>query len=256
MKNRGFTLAEVLITLGIIGIVAALTIPSLINKCQKIVWAKQAQETYAILTQAFKRVLADNDVELLSETPMWTKLYGHDTFSGWSCDTSLEFYSELGKYIKLSVGNSQKNPTVYENDAKTLELSNHPSCRVYLPNGAYLLNWLVWREPCVQTTEECAKIQSYGGNMCSRALRIYLDVNGDNLPNVVGRDIFEFEFSNEGVLYPIGGKDYAQSFGGRDLSTNARYWRRIYDGDSKYNASLEGYERTGQLMEEGWEMNY
>lgn len=37
MKNFGFTLAEVLITLGIIGIVAAMTIPTLISNtnCQK-----------------------------------------------------------------------------------------------------------------------------------------------------------------------------------------------------------------------------
>ena len=31
MKNYGFTLAEVLITLGIIGVVAALTVPALVQ---------------------------------------------------------------------------------------------------------------------------------------------------------------------------------------------------------------------------------
>ncbi len=35
MRRFGFTLAEVLTTLGIIGIVAAMTIPNLINKNQK-----------------------------------------------------------------------------------------------------------------------------------------------------------------------------------------------------------------------------
>ena len=35
MKKRAFTLAEVLITLGIIGIVAALTMPTLIGNYQK-----------------------------------------------------------------------------------------------------------------------------------------------------------------------------------------------------------------------------
>ena len=35
MNNKGFTLAEVLITLGIIGVVAALTLPSLITNYQK-----------------------------------------------------------------------------------------------------------------------------------------------------------------------------------------------------------------------------
>lgn len=31
MNNKGFTLAEVLITLGIIGVVAAMTLPTLVN---------------------------------------------------------------------------------------------------------------------------------------------------------------------------------------------------------------------------------
>lgn len=35
MIKKGFTLAEVLVTLGIIGIVAAMTIPMLISKYQK-----------------------------------------------------------------------------------------------------------------------------------------------------------------------------------------------------------------------------
>ncbi len=34
-KNLGFTLAEVLLTLGIIGVVAAMTIPMLITNYQK-----------------------------------------------------------------------------------------------------------------------------------------------------------------------------------------------------------------------------
>ncbi len=42
--KAGFTLAEVLITLGIIGIVAAMTIPGLIAKHQKIVTATQLKK--------------------------------------------------------------------------------------------------------------------------------------------------------------------------------------------------------------------
>lgn len=36
MKIEGFTLAEVLITLGIIGVVAAMTIPAVINKYKSV----------------------------------------------------------------------------------------------------------------------------------------------------------------------------------------------------------------------------
>ena len=51
-KKVAFTLAEILITLGIIGIVAALTIPTLISKYQEKVLENQFKKSYAILNQA------------------------------------------------------------------------------------------------------------------------------------------------------------------------------------------------------------
>ena len=51
---KGFTLAEVLITLGIIGIVAALTIPTLISKYQERVTITRLKESYSMLAQAYQ----------------------------------------------------------------------------------------------------------------------------------------------------------------------------------------------------------
>ncbi len=49
-----FTLVEVLITLGIIGIVAAMTIPTLINKKQKAEMETLLKENYSIIQQSLK----------------------------------------------------------------------------------------------------------------------------------------------------------------------------------------------------------
>ena len=49
---NGFTLAEVLITLGIIGIVAAMTIPLIINSSDKQRIVSQVKEAYSIASQA------------------------------------------------------------------------------------------------------------------------------------------------------------------------------------------------------------
>lgn len=53
-KQAAFTLAEVLITLAIIGVVAALTIPSLVNKYKERQRITQLKKTYAVLNQAFQ----------------------------------------------------------------------------------------------------------------------------------------------------------------------------------------------------------
>lgn len=58
--KKGFTLAEILITLGIIGVVAAMTIPTLMTK-----YAKQRTETqlvkfYSMMNQTLRMSVADN----------------------------------------------------------------------------------------------------------------------------------------------------------------------------------------------------
>ncbi|MDE6139089.1 MAG: type II secretion system GspH family protein, partial [Candidatus Gastranaerophilales bacterium] len=55
----GFTLAEVLITLGIIGIVAAMTIPTLMTKIQKQKLEAQLKETYSVIQQVMKSAEGD-----------------------------------------------------------------------------------------------------------------------------------------------------------------------------------------------------
>lgn len=60
-KFVGFTLAEVLITLGIIGVVAALTLPSVIQKYQKKVTAERLKKMYSTLSQAVQMSEKDND---------------------------------------------------------------------------------------------------------------------------------------------------------------------------------------------------
>ena len=58
-KLNSFTMAEVLITLGIIGIVAAMTLPSVINKSQKFILKQQFKKAYSILAQALLKSEAD-----------------------------------------------------------------------------------------------------------------------------------------------------------------------------------------------------
>lgn len=56
---RGFTLAEVLVTLGIIGVVAAMTMPVLIGKYQHFVLVNRAKKAYSVLYQAYYKTLTD-----------------------------------------------------------------------------------------------------------------------------------------------------------------------------------------------------
>ena len=73
-KRFGFTLAEVLITLGIVGIVAAMTVPTLINNYKEKVRVNKLKKSYAVLTSAFN--LAKNE---FGEVAQWGLPASSDT---------------------------------------------------------------------------------------------------------------------------------------------------------------------------------
>ena len=67
MKNYGFTLADVLVTLGIIGVVSAMTIPTLMQNHQKKTYVTQLHKVYNELQQAFLQYRNDKNAVSLSE---------------------------------------------------------------------------------------------------------------------------------------------------------------------------------------------
>ena len=67
-KRFGFTLAEVLITLGIIGVVAAMTIPTLISNTNSAKFKSQYKKTLSTLNQAGLMATAQNDLDWASAT--------------------------------------------------------------------------------------------------------------------------------------------------------------------------------------------
>lgn len=73
--KNAFTLAEVLITLGIIGVVAAMTIPTLMINYRKTAWATTLKKDYSTVVTACERMLAEENVNRLSETKFYRNSY-------------------------------------------------------------------------------------------------------------------------------------------------------------------------------------
>ena len=101
----GFTLAEVLITLGIIGIVAAMTMPSLIQNHQKRVTAERLKKMYTTLRTAIDLAELDN-----GERENWsfatddeaTNFYNNEILSRMKClkIKNSSCYLSDGSYIE------------------------------------------------------------------------------------------------------------------------------------------------------------
>lgn len=123
MKNKAFTLAEVLITLGIIGIVAAMTLPLLILKHQKNVVVTRMKKFYTNFNQSIK----------LSEVENGDLKYWDYPTEDNSVEATKKFYDKyLAKYLsttKISEDSSESvdndgNPTGHMNNFLTVYLAD------------------------------------------------------------------------------------------------------------------------------------
>ena len=180
-KKVAFTLAETLITLGIIGVVAAITIPGLINhyKAQRL--RTQFLESYSIVQQVFKQMETD-DVSLDPTT------YSFE-----------EYPKVFGKYLKgaMDCNISRKKPCFdfRKDHYKNLQGENMPAGfngllndgSFLLPNGSLLL------------------IENGGADWGSQIL-VTVDLNGfGNPPDKLGIDVFIFQLI-DGELKTVGDK--------------------------------------------------
>ena len=96
-----FTLAEVLITLGIIGVVAAMTIPSLIADHRRDVTETRLKKFYSIMNQAILQSINDN-----GEPTAWSYFvddaYDDDgNIINQSDNTDASFQKYLAPYLKI-----------------------------------------------------------------------------------------------------------------------------------------------------------
>ena len=264
-KKAAFTLAEVLITIGIIGVVAAMTLPTLIQKQQKMVWVNQLKKSVNVLEQGFQKMLADEGLENLTDTFVWVpniqKLnesgegcwYGSDYKNSGNCKL---FGENLGKYFK-NIGFESYGIIARRFDGTEARMFHEYNTPMILSDGTMIF-WDLDKNQ-TKTTTQCNNIKSLGGNMCSNLGWIYLDVNGKKGPNIFGRDIFLFSLSNKGKLYPIAGKDYALFNSQVPLKRNAYYLNNdtdSYCGTAENVLGSRGLGCAARIIENNWVMDY
>ncbi len=252
MTKKGFTLSEVLITLGIIGVVAALTLPSLVANYQKTVYVNQLKKSVSVIENGFKMILADDGVDKLTDTGLWLVL---PDFIGAGALNS-NFMGYMKKYFKV-IGNNTIDLKNYKHLNGSYPGDNQRSNFV-LADGSYFMLGSVYKTPNSLSEENCRKVKELGGNFCESAISLlYIDVNGSKGPNQFGRDLFQFTVSNDGRLMPAGGKNDALFDSQVELSSNSNYWNSSSPQmNSRCDTNSYGYTCAARIIENGWKMDY
>lgn len=203
--KQGFTLAEVLITLGIIGVVAAITVPVLMQNIQDKQFKEAAKAAYSKVSQAINMMKADNDSDL--------KLYFANA-SSWTT-----FRQDLTSQLKIVndcynsvTRNNQGCVTVedYSSVYDTLYQSNNPAQTYCFTSQFITADGMFWG------------IQYNTGSYYI----IAVDVNGyQKGPNVFGRDTFVFELFPNGSFVPMGAAGTYYAMGANDFcNRNTNIW--------------------------------
>ena len=167
LKVFGYTLAEVLITLGIIGIIAALTIPPLTVNYQKKEAATKLKYTYSMLAQAI--LLSEKDNGFESEWELDKSESSGVKITEKFVKTYIEPYIKTIKKDKYT-SSSANYDYFYRKNGKLEKVHANTHYSIALNNGIYL---------------------HFNANYSvSNAIQVRVDTNGMKKPNVVGKDTF------------------------------------------------------------------
>lgn len=164
--KKGFTLAEVLITLGIVGVVATMTLTPLINSYKKKITVTKLKQAYNFLQIAF--TMAQNE-------------YGN--MENWECNA-------IGSCSPEQFAKKYIIPYLQDPQLKTYSAVVTAGYKSYPKalNGATIMTG---HQYFIKTKQRYYyMISYYDAGQERRVYNIAIDINGPNPPNIMGKDIF------------------------------------------------------------------
>ena len=190
--KAAFTLAEVLITLAVIGIVAAMTMPALVQKYQEKARVTALKKFYSVINQAVQMAVIEHG------TPdMWGVTNPNSTMLDYIkpylvhakfCDISNRYSCHTARFTYKRNGEADA-PFIPDENRHALQLGDGTMISI-LP-----------------FSDTCEHAISGGKNASSVCGEYLVDINASAAPNTMGKDIFIFNLTKYGVI-PVGAPEY------------------------------------------------
>lgn len=214
--KKGFTLAEILITLSIVGIAAALTVPALVKNSSQAKIGPSLAKFVNTFENATEAVLYDLNTTVLSdglntiETSLLPAMTSHMTMT--PASGSLSYKAASG------------------DTSDTCESS------LYLMKNNALV--------CMEDADSGAKNKS-GGSYKGIKANVFYDINGTAGPNRAGIDIFKFYLDDAGSLIPYGSAAMQSIYSDGKKGSSCSTTKRSSDIDTSFAC-------TGRYADDGW----
>ena len=243
---RGFTLAEVLITLGIIGVVAAFTIPTLVSNYQKSQYVTKLKKFYTQFNQATTLLAQD-----------------YNCSNNLKCTGLFEYIDEETPEEEREASESERSYKIIKEFAKHFKLARDCSSEETIENcqGVVSSEWYDGSNPEEYTndyhfiTADGTSVMIDPSSNCfygeyikmEDCGNVYVDVNGAKGPNYWGRDIFGFNLVNGKGIHLL-------PYGSTQNEDPQLWWDD--EGNGCVPPNFSGIYCSGRIMGEGWQMNY
>ena len=195
MNKKAFTLAEVLITLGIIGVVAALTMPSLVANYKEKQTVVKLKKVYSVLSQAYESASNDNG------TPdNWNLIAAANGPGAVNFMEIMAPYFRISKKCGLTSGcfpNVVYRSMLYTRADSQHNFNSSAQHAKFRTSDGTSWTFYVYSPNC----------STASGNIADICAQISVDINGNAGPNAFGRDFFSFYVTKKYGIVPGGSFD-------------------------------------------------
>lgn len=194
MRKPSFTLAEVLITLGIISVVAALTIPSVIGKYNERATISKYKKMYATLSNAYNLAIEEygdpinwgtlDRTEYLKRIAPYLSV-SEQCYNQKGCTSKGSYLSLSGELMWENLYGTSTMPKILLNNGFSIVMTGQPH-----PDCSYKI------------TDASGNI-TYIDNICASVYGIIKHTKSTSAKSYYGKDFFNFYLTRQGV-YPAG----------------------------------------------------
>lgn len=249
--KKGFTLAEVLITLGIIGVVAALVMPKLLPKIQERIRAEQIRMVKYKLTKATDQMKSLNLIGAYPSTSAFVEELKKHFKIAKICDAS--HLRECWPYDKVILQNGKEYEITKTQTGKQLKMKNDenkdyssPNVGIMTADGTAMI--LSFNKKC----EALDPVKTYGWstednkpvtNATSNCISAVFDINGSQKPNKLNQDVALFNANGLGTdcAIKLGSKCFTAAFS----PTPVMYSECLDLKEKGLLSSCTNYDKTG-----------
>ncbi len=241
--KKGFTLAEVVLTLTLVGVIAAITIPTMIHETNKKATIEQLKKSASTLNQAIYNATITNGTVMSwnwsskdNVLEIMQRVISPRLNVGFNCSGDVTGINAQCTYPIRGIGDTEIANESFE--AKSRVILNDGSMIAFSKGFVSQTEVDDAKQDDTGEANKTGSDCTWGGNPKAVCGIFMVDVNGSKKPNMVGKDVFFYSLNLSGAVLPYGAEQ------GEEFV------------DTQCGEGGDGSTCAAKLAKDGWDVCY